>query len=122
MLNNTNPEDIRFTLERADAIVTDLFTYAFGASRNSRSEEYKQGFTASSFNSLVTSEYSHLYKKSPYQKGTCRHDAWLSGYDEGRIAACLFQINFLENSKYETSPVLTGPGNDSDDENISFSY
>jgi len=93
----------RFVPDKAKTIATDLFSETFGSSRNIRSKEYKRGFRAGAFNALLNSEYVQLYSKPAYTVGSCQRDAWLSGYDEGKLAACSFQINFIESQQVEES-------------------
>lgn len=116
------PEDIRFTPERATAVASDLFTDAFMSSRDARSEEYKSGFRAAAFNRLLAADFTHLYVKAAFPKGSCQLDAWFSGYDEGQLAACSFQIHFLDTQHSEKNPLSTGNGPVIDNKHISFSF
>lgn len=94
---------IRFTLEETNAIVSDLYNQRFNQSRDSRSNEYKNGFRAGAFNILVTIDCAHLYLKPTYPKGSCQLEAWYAGCTEGGMAARLFQINYLEGKQKKAS-------------------
>jgi hypothetical protein len=87
-----------FTPSFAQAIAKDLTDDAFRRTRDPRSDEYKKGFFAGAFNRLMSMEY-HTQSIQPTDPlGSCQLDAWLSGYDEGKLAATAFQLFYQEGS------------------------
>lgn len=122
MWENKDPRDIHFSPEEAANIATDLFTETFNSSHGIRSEEYKHGFRAAAFNNLIEMNSTNLLKKAGYPRGSCQLDAWLSGYDEGRIAARLFQIQYLEGQHFQNTVVVSNSESECIGEELSLIF
>jgi hypothetical protein len=122
MCNSTDPRDIHFSPEEAATIAADLFTDAFSSPRDKRSEEYKDGFRAAAFNNLIVLNNTNLLRKASFPRGSCQHDAWLSGYDEGRIAARSFQIQYLEGQHGQRTVVESDTEDEFMGEELSFVF
>lgn len=95
-MEHVNPKDIRFNPTLAKNIASDLLTNSFSKPRDPRSEEYKDGFHAAAFNTLLQVKYKDQLIKPSFSKGSCQLDAWFSGYEEGRTEARSFQINYAD--------------------------
>ncbi|MCD1654417.1 hypothetical protein K7J14_07150 [Treponema zuelzerae] len=121
-MNEIYPEDIRFSPEESKKIISDLYAYAFNCPRDARSEEYKAGFRAGAFNTLLLPKYKHLSTTSSFPKGSCQLDAWYSGYDEGQRAAHSFQINYVESIQHNEPVPTIKPEEGSGEQEVSFSF
>lgn len=93
-MSRENPTDVLFFVTDANAIASDLYSEAFNSVRDPRSCEYKNGFRSGAFNRLISDPKYRL--SAPYPVGSCQLDAWYAGYEEGKSAATLFQIKYLE--------------------------
>lgn len=121
-MSDENITDKRFSPEMAKAIADDLFADAFTSPHNLRSNEYKSGFRAAAFNSLLDTKHSKLFIKPTDPAGSCQRDAWLSGYEEGKIAVCSFQIHLLESQETEDTLNIEDFKNSSSESDVKFSF
>ena len=96
-MNEKNPLTIRFPFQIADGIAKDLLREAFSVpTRPKRSDAYKQGVYAGAFDVLWERDDASPHIVPPGEEGSTELDAWLSGYEEGKLAATAFQISYLE--------------------------
>lgn len=121
-MSDESVSDRRFTPEMAKAIADDLFVDSFASPHNLRSKEYKSGFHAAAFNGLLDTKYAKHFVKPIHPAGTCQRDAWVSGYEEGRIAVCSFQIHLLERQETEDNLNMENFKQDSSDSEVKFSF
>ncbi len=121
-MNEMYPESIHFSPQETKKIVSDLFEYAFNCARDARSEEYKAGFRAGAFNTLLLPKHKHVSITSSFPKGSCQLDAWYAGYDEGQRAAYSFQFNYIDSLQQNEQLITTKPEEESGAQEVSFSF
>ncbi len=97
-MTDRNPDDIRFPVTDAQAIVKDLCKEAFESGGVKRSIEYQNGFRDGALERLSEGRVTDTMFQPPYKEGTCEFDAWDAGHEEGDNAACAFQIVFIEDN------------------------
>ncbi len=96
MMEKVYPKDIRFNPLFAKNIASNLLPDSFSKPHDPRSEDYKDGFQAGAFNTLLLDKYKDQFIKPPFSKESCQLDAWFSGYEEGQTEARSWQINYLD--------------------------
>lgn len=116
-MNEVFPEDICFNPETAKSIALDLYNETFNTPRTPRSPEYKTGFQAGAFNNLLSAQHTALTITPNHAVGTCQLDAWLAGYEEGRIATCSFKLQYSE-SLQETRSMIAMNDEDTASDNV----
>lgn len=121
-MNEMYPESIHFSPQETKKIVSDLFEYAFNCARDARSAEYKAGFRAGAFNTLLLPKHKHESIKSSFLKGSCQLDAWYAGYDEGQRSAYSFQFNYIDSLQQKEQLITTKPEEESGVQEVSFSF